>query len=199
MILRPMDQHHHGGDQAREEDNTSHEQKDTDRQRVERPQSGSTSYGWLWIVGIIIVVAVVLFFMQRSVPDASAPAESDVTFVDEDGNEVDFTVEVPFDEPGVYNVSAPTAASHNAIIGLAWDVSALEETTISRTSVQWGTTSGDYTRETDQYLEGTFTIPAHFEANIRPPEGAEALFGRAVAEIDGEEYVSEEFTITINR
>lgn len=35
--------------------------------------TGSASYGWVWVVGIIIVVALILFFLQGRVPEAQAP------------------------------------------------------------------------------------------------------------------------------
>ncbi len=36
---------------------------------------GEAAHGWVWIVGIIVVVAVILFLLQSNVPDVAAPAE----------------------------------------------------------------------------------------------------------------------------
>ncbi|PIR48086.1 hypothetical protein COV06_01665 [Candidatus Uhrbacteria bacterium CG10_big_fil_rev_8_21_14_0_10_50_16] len=38
---------------------------------------GASSFGWLWVVGIIVVVALILFFLQGRVPEANAPSVQD--------------------------------------------------------------------------------------------------------------------------
>ncbi|HBU28050.1 TPA: hypothetical protein DEB00_02965 [Candidatus Uhrbacteria bacterium] len=48
---------------------------------------GASSFGWLWVVGIIVVVALILFFLQGRVPDANAPTI--------DSTEPELTQEVP--------------------------------------------------------------------------------------------------------
>lgn len=51
-----------------------------DCNKCSEPQApkGSSSHGWLWIVGIIIVVAIILIFLQGNVPESA-----DDTLVDE--------------------------------------------------------------------------------------------------------------------
>lgn len=154
--------------------------------------SGSSQYGWVWMVGIIVVVAIALYVLQRNVPETS-PA--DVA----GGASV---VAVEAQAPGVYNVSLPSVVPDGAIFSVDWDVSAPEETTIAHTAVHWGVASasafGDYPNATQEYYSGEFQIPAHFETNVVTPKGAEAVYLRAHATIDGVDYVSEEFVVPVS-
>lgn len=36
---------------------------------------GEAAHGWVWIIGIIVVVAIILFLLQSNVPDVAAPAQ----------------------------------------------------------------------------------------------------------------------------
>lgn len=151
------------------------------------------SFGWLWIVGIILVVALVLYALQRNVPTGDQAPVNDAVDVTDDVS----APTVANAPAGVYNVQAPLRASSNAIIGLSWDVATPEASTITETYIEWGTVTGSYAEKTTDYLSGTFSVPARFDGNIRVPEGADDLYGRAVAVIDGVTYTSEEFTIDI--
>lgn len=154
--------------------------------------SGSSQYGWVWMVGIIVVVAVALYILQRNVPETSPTDVAGEAAV----------VVVPNNAAGVYNVSVPDVVPDGAIFSVDWDVSAPEETTITHTAVHWGVASqdafGDYPNATQEYYSGSFQIPSHFETNIAAPKDAEAIYGRAHAVIDGVDYVSEEFVVPVS-
>ncbi len=152
--------------------------------------SGSSRYGWVWVVGIILIVAVALYFLQSNVPE---------TAVNDDASGE--TTEVLAQENGVYNVSTPDSVPLDSIFSVDWDVSSLDETSITHTAVHWGTESessySDYPESTQNYFEGTFEIPSDFETNIKVPEGAEAIYLRAHATIGDEEFESDEVTVEI--
>lgn len=79
-----MDHEHHGHDHG----------EDTSAEPSLEVPRGSSSYGWLWVVGIIVVVAIILFFLQGRVPEANSPevapepptAEETIT-LEEDGED----------------------------------------------------------------------------------------------------------------
>lgn len=173
-----------------------HDHDATNCRKCQAP-SGSSSYGWLWVVGIIVVVAIALYFLQRNVPEVA----DDAALLETDTTEE--TAYVAFTEPGVYKVSVPTNARTGGFFGVDWAVFAPEATTIEHTSVRWGLSSKasfeDYPNRTTDFDRGSFDIPGVFEANVAAPEEEGVVYLRAYAVIDGVDYQSEEFTVNISR
>ncbi len=173
----------------REEPNHGHNDNHDDCSDCKKP-SGSSQYGWVWVVGIILIVAVALYFLQSNVPETALEEEV-----------VGEATEVLAQENGVYNVSVPDSVPSEAIFSVDWDVSSLDETSITHTAVHWGTESqdsySDYPEVTENYLEGEFEIPSDFETNINVPDGAEAIYLRAHATIGDEEFESDEVVVEI--
>ena len=173
---------------------------------AEEPQpeapTGASSYGWLWIVGIILVVAGALWALQKNVP-APTPSETDVK------TPATITEEIPLQTPGIYNVRAPKSAASENIVGIDWVVSALNAGTVGHTAVHWGTVSlanetfdaargpdKTYPNMTTEYLNGVFAIPGKFETNLVLPKSG-TVYYRVHAVIDGKNYWSPEESISI--
>lgn len=82
--------------------------------RHEATPRGEAAHGWVWIVGIIVVVAVILFLLQSNVPDVAVPAEESPAAeetVPAEGSEApsaDSTV--PSDSPSADESAAPEAS-----------------------------------------------------------------------------------------
>ena len=197
-----MDDHtHDSSDRGNEPVESSHNGQhghdhDATNCRQCQAPSGSSSYGWLWVVGIIVFVAIALYVLQRNVPDASDLTPSSIYTTEE-------ASKITFAEAGVYNVTVPNNARASGFFGVDWDVSAPEEKTIEHTSIRWGLTSKasfeDYPNRTNDYDGGTFDIPAHFEANVKAPDEEGVVYLRAYAIIDGVDYQSDEFTVNVSR
>jgi len=165
---------------------------------------GESSYGWVWIVGIIVVVAVALFFLQSNVPQ-----DADVVEGDEVADEV--SVDPLRARPlGVYDLSAPTSVDPGSFVSVGWVVSTEgEDVKITSTSIQWDTvslsdrefgletgTEDAYTNAAEEYPAGEYSIPAVFETNLKAPESG-AIYFRAVANVDGMNYWSEEQSVLV--
>lgn len=165
---------------------------------------GSSQYGWLWIVGIILAVGFGLYLLQNQLPEEKTePAPQ---------NTVPATAisAVPFGAAGVAKIIAPTAADANTLIGLDWDLTAPDNTTATETSVYWGLESKanapaneqtapsdmNYPNTTTEYTQGTFAVPGSFETNLLTPEGG-TLFFRVHARMNDRHYWSAEQTIVI--
>ncbi len=153
--------------------------------------SGSSQYGWIWVVGIIIVVAIALYFLQRNVPETATEGALPGPTAEETLPQT----------PGVYNVSVPDRVPVGAIFAVDWDVSAAEATTISHTAVHWGAKSGtvpdDYPNATQEYYKGSFAVPGHFETNVQAPREKGVIYLRAHAVVGDTDYVSDEFVIPV--
>jgi hypothetical protein len=186
-----MDDHQNDNAQPveREEQDHSHNGDHDDCAKCEKP-SGSSQYGWVWVVGIILIVAVALYFLQINVPE---------TVVEESVTEE--PTEVLAQDSGVYNVSVPNSVPAGAIFSVDWDVSDLEETSISHTAIHWGTESktsyAKYPETTQEHYNGSFEIPSDFETNIKVPDGAEAIYLRAHATIGDEQFESDEIMVEV--
>ena len=173
-----------------------HDHDATNCRKCQAP-SGSSSYGWLWVVGIIVIVAMALYFLQRNVPEVGDEGAR------LDGGATEKIVAIPLLDAGVYNVVVPTNARTGGIFGVDWDVSAPQSSTIKHTSIRWGLQSkasfDDYSNRPTDYDGGSFEIPAHFEANIQAPTEEGVVYLRAYAVIDGVDYQSDEYTVNVSR
>ncbi len=172
-------------------DHNHEESHDHSKENDAAASKGSSSHGWLWVVGIIIVVAVALFFLQRSVPEGA-----------DDAALLDDSAEVELREAGVYSIDTVDSVPLGGIFPVDWEVSVLEASTIGHTAIHWDTEShegnlADYTNVTQEYYEGEFAVPGEFETNIQAPEDAEAIYFVAHANIDGQDYSSEEMMVEV--
>ena len=184
-----QDEHNHDHNHDHEEGNSKDDNKEAET--VSAPK-GSASHGWLWVVGIIIVVAVALFFLQRSVPEGA----DDAALID--GDEV--TVETR--EAGIYSVDTVDSVPAGGIFPVDWEVSVPEASTIGHTAVHWDTVShsgnlANYPNATQEYYEGEFAVPGTFETNIQAPDEAEAIYFVAHANIDGQDYIAAEMMVEV--
>jgi len=156
--------------------------------------------GWVVFVGIVLVVAGALLYIQYS--DGS---HNDSVSVDDIAYD-----ELDFRDSGIYNVSAPISVSPNGFLTVSWVVSAAEATSIPETAVYWGDKSaegvefgldtapdGQYSNYSDDFLGGGIEIPRRFESTIVAPDNG-VVFYRVHAEIDGEHYWSPEFSAVVD-
>jgi hypothetical protein len=167
---------------------------------------GAAQYGWVWVVAIILAVGAGLYALQRQLPDTAETPSA----VPSQNNPVVEGLTVPFGEEGIARISAPLAADPNSYIGIDWQLTAPNQTTTMHTAVHWGLASlanspaGEevepsalpYTSMSEEYITGTFAIPAAFETNILVPEGG-TIFFRVHANINGKNYWSPEQSVAI--
>ncbi len=189
------------------EDNQGGPQEEKNSEQSNNPiepveNKGDGSFGWLWIVGIIVAVAVVLFFLQSNVPEDSV--------VDEDEVADEIAVDpLRLRDAGVYDLATPSNVAPESIVGLDWIVSAAEAATADSTAIYWGmesladaefdadtTPDNTYPGTEAGDLSGDIAIPAKFEANIQVPKSG-TVYLRAHAVIDGVNYWRGEEAINI--
>ncbi|HJN84982.1 MAG TPA: hypothetical protein QF873_01530 [Patescibacteria group bacterium] len=188
-----MHDHEHQGGQNDEHDH------DHDHDPL-AAQKGESSYGWLWIVGIIVVVAIALFFLQRNVPQ-----DADVVDGDEAADEV--AVDPLRAQPlGVYDLNAPSAVPPSSFAAIDWVVSTEgEDEVVDATYIVWGLESladlesgveDVYPNKAEEDLGDENAIPGKFETNIKAPESG-VIYFRAVADVGGELYWTDEQSVLV--
>ena len=67
---------------------------DSSEEPASSGQEGASSYGWIWVVGIVILVAVVLFFLQGRVPEVKAPTQDEAAQPADDSTAADAELEL---------------------------------------------------------------------------------------------------------
>jgi len=120
------------------------------------------------------------------------------------------TTEEPAAVFGIAVTSAPSSALAGDSVGISWQVSSDQTRTIAHTAIHYDTSSnpGDLSLEvspgqagylslTPDYASGEFEIPNTFTAQIDAPQEAGILYFRAHTIIDGDNYWTDEKSITV--
>ncbi len=171
------------------------------------------SVGWLWVVAIVVVVAIVLYVNQQTspVPEEPAEGETDIEIItNQDDQTEGEESNVPLGDYTVQFTYTPEAVQRNNIFGLEWDVVSPNETTTTNSALYFGTTTRviaegtnpspeevNYPGQTYDDIGVENSVPGSFESNIPAYTYATTVYVRAHAEIDGVHYWSNEVVITV--
>lgn len=167
-----------------------------------------TPAGWVWVAGIVIVVAAVLFVTQKTAPSGDnqdVASDEDAAVADNAPTIVDVPAVVTFD-------FRPTSVPAGTIFGVDWKVETPEQTFAIQTAVYWDRTShpgnfgtdvtpktAGYSESTTGYEAGYFALPGSFEDNIKlsPGDANEVLYMRAYVSLAGKHYWSDEMAVPV--
>ena len=157
--------------------------------------------GWVWIVGIVIVAAIVLGFIQYAAPTTKSNTPAANTGSTNTASTI--SVSVP---------NLPRSLTAGTIVGLSWTVDAPTGTILSQTEVHWDSVShpGDfdttvtgeksgYSGASSAYANGSYTAPQTFEDNIKVDDSlaGKVLYLRVDAVSEGKHYWSQEYTVPV--
>ena len=165
-----------------------------------------TPAGWVWVAGIVIVVAAVLYVTQKTAPSGENEQTNNT-------EEIENSAPTIVDVPATVTFSfKPTSLPAGTIFGVDWQVETSEQTFAIKTGVYWDTVShpgtfgtditpeiADYPNLTSAYEAGYFALPGGFEDNIKlsAGEAGNVLYMRAYVWLADKHYWSEEMAVPI--
>jgi len=117
-------------------------------------------------------------------------------------------ISVDQEEPAVEMLDYPTSVRPGQVFAVKWRVNL--EGTVPHTSVHWDNVShagefgtnvtpadSGYTDLVTEFASGNFTVPAEFEGNATAPSKAGTMYLRGHAIHNGQQYWTDEFTISV--